>query len=101
MSPAVMRRVIHGPDLPDSTTRTLPNTLTFTPAILSGFQRHRVIGADYPGIVPTPESTVRGSLVTGLTDGDMFRLDIFEGDEYSRRKVRVRAIVGTAAAEGG
>lgn len=32
---------------------------------------------------------MRGTLVTGLTEGDVFRLDVFEGDEYERRKVRV------------
>lgn len=49
--------------------------------------------ADYPGIVPIlrseglfereltrEEKSVRGMLVTGLTDADMFLLDIFEGD---------------------
>ena len=92
MSPSVLRRVIYGPDLPDSTTRTLPASLNFMPALLSGYQRHRVIGVDYPGIIPIPKSTVRGSLVTGLTDGDMYRLDIFEGDEYARQKVRVQTI---------
>ena len=32
---------------------------------------------------------VRGTLVTGLTDADMWRLDIFEGCEYTRNPVRV------------
>lgn len=40
----------------------------------------------------TEDSTVRGTLVTGLTDGDIWRLDIFEGDEYNRSKVKVRVI---------
>jgi hypothetical protein len=30
--------------------------------------------------------------VEGLTDGDLWRLDIFEGSEYSREKVKVRII---------
>lgn len=33
---------------------------------------------------------MRGTFVTGLTEGDIWRLDIFEGDEYERRKVRLR-----------
>lgn len=36
---------------------------------------------------------MRGTLVTGLTDGDLWRLDIFEGAEYARRSVRVRVLV--------
>jgi hypothetical protein len=48
--------------------------------------------ADYPAIVPCDQSTVRGTLVTGLTDGDLFRLDIFEGREYERRKVSPREL---------
>lgn len=35
---------------------------------------------------------MRGTFVTGLTEGDMWRLDIFEGDEYALRKVRLRLL---------
>ena len=35
---------------------------------------------------------MRGTLVEGLNEGDMWRLDIFEGDEYERRRVKVRLI---------
>ena len=31
--------------------------------------------------------------MTGLTDADLWRLDIFEGDEYERVKVRCRLLV--------
>jgi hypothetical protein len=48
--------------------------------------------ADYPAIILCEGSTVRGTLVTGLTDGDLWRLDIFEGDEYERQKVIVREL---------
>ena len=51
-------------------------------------------GCDYPAIVPddrrghdAAEGCVRGTFVEGLTDGDMWRLDVFEGGEYVRRKV--------------
>lgn len=93
MSPRVLHRVCHGPSLPNSTTRNLPNTLAIKPALLKGFQRHRVLHADYPGVVPDEAGTVRGTVVSGLTDGDMWRLDIFEGDEYERRSVKARPIV--------
>jgi hypothetical protein len=92
MSSRVLHRVCHGPDLPYSTTRNLNPALTVKPALLSGFRRHKVLLADYPAIVPDAEGTVRGTLVEGLNEGDMWRLDIFEGDEYERRRVKVRLI---------
>jgi hypothetical protein len=55
--------------------------------------RRRVKGADYPAVTPSSEENeVRGTLVTGLTDGDVWRLDIFEGSEYERRDVRVMVL---------
>ena len=38
------------------------------------------------------KSSVLGTLVSGLTDGDIYRLDIFEGDEYIRKPVQVRTL---------
>lgn len=35
---------------------------------------------------------MRGTYVTGLTAADIWRLDIFEGDEYERVKVRCRIL---------
>lgn len=46
-------------------------------------------GKDNPGI---EEPCVRGSVVTGLTDENLRRLDIFEGDQYHRVRVQVEAI---------
>lgn len=103
MAPAVLHRVIHGTPTPEPWQRDL---LTITPALLPGHVRHRVANADYPAVMPasgsTPSSTaasVRGTFVTGLTDGDIWRLDIFEGDEYARRDVRVRLLSGEEEGE--
>jgi gamma-glutamylcyclotransferase (GGCT)/AIG2-like uncharacterized protein YtfP len=90
MAPKVLHRVCYGPSVPLSTTQH--SALNVRPALLKSYRRHRVRGADYPAIMAAQESTVRGALVTGLTDGDIWRLDIFEGEEYQRRKVKVRAI---------
>ncbi|KAF2403046.1 hypothetical protein EJ06DRAFT_528011 [Trichodelitschia bisporula] len=90
MDPDVLHRVCHGPRLPNSTTS---NTLTTRPALLPAHRRRRVRHADYPAVTPNPDSTVCGTLVVGLTDGDMWRLDLFEGGEYSRRPVKVRPII--------
>jgi hypothetical protein len=87
MSAAVLRRVIFGQKLPNSTTnRHLPAP---RPALLQDYQRHRVSGADYPAVIPQNGSCVRGTVVTGLTEGDWWRLDLFEGEDYRRDVVKV------------
>ncbi|KAL3430698.1 hypothetical protein BDV09DRAFT_14991 [Aspergillus tetrazonus] len=117
MAPQILHRVIHGSPTPQQWQKDL---LQFRPAVLHGYRRHRVRGADYPGIIRESESTqdaatygsgsatdkaalpsgpgtrsrasVLGTVVSGLTDGDIHRLDIFEGAEYKREKVSVRIL---------
>ncbi|EKG18878.1 AIG2-like protein [Macrophomina phaseolina MS6] len=96
MVPKVLYRVIYGTPTPAPWQASLTTT---RPAFLPGHQRRKVRYADYPGVIPlapsssNPAPTVRGTLVTGLTDGDIHRLDLFEGSEYERRKVRVQVVV--------
>jgi hypothetical protein len=92
MAPGVLHRVIHGTPSPEQWQRDL---ITVRPALLQSHRRHRVRGAHYPAIIPTPSrptSCVRGTLVTGLTEGDIWRLDLFEGDQYSRQTVSVSVL---------
>ena len=100
MVPQILHRVIHGRVDPEPWQKDL---LKFQPAVLHGYKRHRVRGQDYPGILPVKSSnesdksaagatSVLGTLVSGLTDGDIYRLDIFEGDEYLKQKVTVRLL---------
>ena len=86
MAPEVLHRVCHGSSSPTNPIFATHNLKTY-PAILPNHQRHRVKGADYPAILPHATSAVRGTYVTGLTDSDIWRLDIFEGSEYERVKV--------------
>jgi hypothetical protein len=97
MAPKVLHRVCRGPANPS--TLSISNSLTIRPALLKLYRRHRVKNADYPAIIPHNSSTVRGTLVQGLTDGDIWRLDIFEGDEYERKKVKVRVITDNTSHE--
>jgi gamma-glutamylcyclotransferase (GGCT)/AIG2-like uncharacterized protein YtfP len=90
MAPQVLHRVCHGSLF--NSIHAHHNFKT-TPAILPGHRRHRVKNADYPAVLPNSESTVRGTCVSGLTDADVWRLDLFEGDEYKRVKVRCRLLV--------
>ncbi|KAF2455549.1 hypothetical protein BDY21DRAFT_349645 [Lineolata rhizophorae] len=94
MAPAVLMRVCHG------TNPTTPRpAFDAKPAILHHFRRHRVKNADYPAILPCADgpgggsACVRGTVVRGLTDGDIWRLDKFEGDEYERRTVPAKLLV--------
>ncbi|CAI7591093.1 unnamed protein product [Penicillium viridicatum] len=105
MVPQILHRVIHGQANPEPWQKAM---LRFQPAILHGYRRHRVQNADYPGIVAVPEPTsemerssdlktnagtsVIGTLVSGLTDGDIYRLDRFEGSEYEKKPVVVRTL---------
>ncbi|EXJ93999.1 hypothetical protein A1O1_02392 [Capronia coronata CBS 617.96] len=90
MAPGVLHRVIHGTHDPEPWQKSL---LTVRPALLQNYRRHRVRNADYPAILPHERSScVRGSVVSGLTEGDLYRLDIFEGGQYSRQKVKVQVL---------
>lgn len=101
MAPPVLHRVIWGQSTPPTPAHA--SLLRIRPAILHSHQRHRVRNADYPAILPTPSATssVRGTLVEGLTDGDLWRLDIFEGSEYARQKVCVRVLEQEEESGGG
>ncbi|KAJ5689269.1 disease resistance protein Aig2 [Penicillium macrosclerotiorum] len=98
MAPQILHRVVHGHPDPEPWQKAM---LRFQPAVLNGYRRHRVRGADYPGIVPATEpsppgcssvASVLGTLVSGLTDGDIHRLDMFEGSEYTRETVHVHTL---------
>lgn len=94
MARPVLYRVIYGTsnisnDPAKDVLAARAATLTIEPAILHDYCRHRVRHADYPGIILQEGESVRGTYVTGLTNADMYRLDIFEGSEYGRAHVRV------------
>ncbi|KAF1918652.1 AIG2-like family-domain-containing protein [Ampelomyces quisqualis] len=92
MAPQVLHRVIWGSQTPPTPVHA--TLLRIRPAILHAHQRRKVKHADYPAILPNPSSpsSVRGTLVQGLMDGDLWRLDLFEGSEYERQKVKVRVL---------
>ncbi len=89
MSEEVLYRVCYGSSTPSNFQKSL---LTTQPAILHSYRRHKVRSGDYPAIIDSPDSSVRGTYVRGLTEGDIWRLDIFEGDEYERRRVKVKTL---------
>ena len=89
MATEVLNRVIFGTS---TLSKHTCQHITTTPAILPHHLRSRVRSCDYPGVIPSPEHSVRGTYVTGLTDGDIYRLDMFEGPQYKLSTVRVRLL---------
>ncbi|KAI0041918.1 hypothetical protein FA95DRAFT_1525981 [Auriscalpium vulgare] len=95
MHPKILKRVIDNEG----------SHLEICPAVLMDYTRHHVKDADYPAILPheksekllkrelnLEEKSVRGTLVTGLTESDLELLDIFEGNEYVRTLVAVHPL---------
>lgn len=102
MAPQILHRVLHMQTGARSSETQSPR-LQVKPAILHGYQRRRVKGADYPGIIPASSTTttttsssssssVLGTLVTSLTASDIRQLDYFEGSEYIKERVTVRIL---------
>ncbi|CAG7565538.1 unnamed protein product [Fusarium equiseti] len=89
MAPEVFFTVCYGQKDPPQVIKDMHK---FTPAILEGYCRHRVRHADYPAVVPEKGHTVRGVYVTGLTDANVGKLDIFEGSEYDKANVKVKLL---------
>ncbi|MEX0808394.1 MAG: gamma-glutamylcyclotransferase family protein [Dongiaceae bacterium] len=61
------------------------------PARLLGFDRRRARGESFPVIVRQPGGAVDGSLVDGLSWGDLDRVQYFEGEDYRLRPFPVAA----------
>lgn len=60
-----------------------------TQALLHGYQRHCVLGEHYPGIVRCDGAYVEGVVYFNVSADAIYRLDLFEGDMYSRDAVKV------------
>jgi hypothetical protein len=58
--------------------------------ILDKYQRYAVQGEQYPGIISDAEGHVEGVLYLDVPPEAVNRLDVFEGDMYSREPVAVR-----------
>ncbi|MCG6929297.1 MAG: gamma-glutamylcyclotransferase [Desulfofustis sp.] len=57
---------------------------------LYGFKRRSIRNEHYPALVPGPlTAAVKGILYLHIDDGDLRRLDSFEGSYYARKTVQV------------
>jgi len=89
MATPVLYRVIYGTLTPESWQN---GSLRVRPALLPFYCRYHVKDVDYPGIVPEAGKSVHGTCVEGLTRMDIWRLDTFEGTQYTRKIVRVKIL---------
>ena len=62
-----------------------------TPAIIRGYNRHAVYGADWPALAPSIHETdfVKGMAVFGLHDSQRMRIHEFQGDMFDLKKETV------------
>ena len=58
-------------------------------ARLPGHAIYRVKDAEYPGVIESADSQTSGVLYSGVNDEDLKVLDLFEGDLYERRLLKV------------
>ena len=80
-----VRRLVLGRALPDDEA---------IPAVLEGYRIARVRGADYPVLRRDPTASAGGVVFGGLSHGEAERLDRYEGGQYLRRELTLRARTG-------
>ena len=68
------------------------------PALLHDYVRFLVKGQSYPGIVEQSGQAVEGVLYCDVDEDALAHLDLFEGDLYERRTVRVATAGGDKTA---
>ncbi len=66
----------------------------YIPALLHGFRRYRIKGANYPGIVEEAGSSVKGIVYIDVPKSAWIRLDEYEGNLYERRPLRIETMEG-------
>ncbi|KAJ5461467.1 uncharacterized protein N7458_003019 [Penicillium daleae] len=94
MAPQMLHRVIHGSPDPEPWQKAL---IRFQPALLHGYRRHRVRGADYPGIVAENEPESDSKSEESPQDQRQKQqcwvsLYTYEGSEYVKETVNVGAL---------
>lgn len=67
----------------------------FHPAWCEGYAAYRVVGTDYPGLIPSyKDDRTFGGVTLGITPAVLARLDAYEGSQYCRGVVRVNCADG-------
>ncbi|CAA7051900.1 unnamed protein product [Microthlaspi erraticum] len=67
----------------------LDRTPDTVPAILHGYHRYKLKGRSHPCIVPLESGKVNGLVITGVSDAELNKFDVSEGNLYERVTVEV------------
>ena len=73
---------------PDVWSRVVQGRYRSLPTVLHGYTALRVRDADYPGLVKHEDLQVEGIVYLDVSESDLRRLDLFEGEEYLRIEVQ-------------
>ncbi|GJJ78838.1 hypothetical protein EMPS_11197 [Entomortierella parvispora] len=93
--PSFVYGSLRDPRVLNSVTRPGPEANVCTVrGLIHGFTRHPYHNEPYPGMIASEDKTqtVDGLLLFGLTIMDRFRLDQFEGSEYTREVLSVQVL---------
>ncbi len=82
---------------PDVMRHVLGRIPESTPAWLQDYARYRIVGFDFPGIIPQGGARVEGTRFHGITPEEWLRLDTYEADFYERLDVTVQSPDATHA----
>lgn len=88
MAREVLSRVTTGSLEPDEASKVVIHA-----ARLDGHKRFSIKDVDYPAVRPREGETVVGTVAYNLSAQDIQKLDVFEGDEYSREALKVIDLV--------
>ncbi|POO03878.1 Gamma-glutamylcyclotransferase, AIG2-like [Trema orientale] len=84
---------VYGSLMADDVVRVLLKRVPLSSlAFLNGFHRYSIKGRVYPAILPVENKKVSGRVLTGITEPELYILDMFEDEEYERRIVEVSLV---------
>ena len=66
------------------------------PALLPGYEIYRLRDASYPAVAPLEGALAPGALYSDITEKELARLDVFEGEPYARKMATVRLEDGSS-----
>ncbi len=79
--------------------RVVAGSYRSVPARARGYRRFAVLGESYPAVLPVAgadaDAAVIGRVYFDVAEGDLARLDAFEGDEYRRDSVAIELLDST------
>ncbi|KAL0557728.1 hypothetical protein IC582_006278 [Cucumis melo] len=87
---------VYGTLLADDILRVLLKRIPqSSSAVLHGYQRFSIRGRVYPAILPVENERVTGKVLFGITNPELYILDMFEDVEYEKSVVEASLLDGS------